>query len=279
MHRLLLGLLLAAVLLSGCSNDAPPKSPTGLEGRLDDVEVETTETQGGIRGVVVDAAIRPIAGASVMSTDGALSSTTAEDGLFTFDRLEPGSYFFLVAAPRFLPVQTSVDVAAGKVASLRVQLQDNLTPVPYHETFVKEGFIQYGASIATFAANLVVQEANQSICNCYIQFDTAPGAVAIVVEATWDAAVACPPGTSDDMYYQVYEGDTEDIHIASAFQANPIYAVIDKVEMWGENQTSFEASVTEGADCPRYNQQYQSYYTVWYLDFPPEGWSIVAGNV
>lgn len=278
MHRVLLGLLLTAVVLSGCSNGSTPKPQTGLEERLGGVDVETSDTQGGIRGVVVDAAIRPVAGAIVSSTDGRLNATTADDGLFAFERLDPGTYFFGIVAPRFLPVQTSIDVAAGAVASLRVQLQQNLTPVPYHETYAKEGFIQYGASIATFAANLVAQEVNQSICNCYIRFDTAPGAVAIVIEATWEAAVACPPGTSDDLYWQIYEGDTEDIHIASAFQAKPIYAVVDKLEMWGANQTSFEASVTEGADCPRYNQQYQSYYTVWYLDGPPDGWSIVAGT-
>jgi hypothetical protein len=272
----ILAVLVIALAVAGCSASPGAKQADDV---LGDVQVETTATLGGIRGVVVDEAIRPVNGAFIERSDGGGNVTSSEEGTFAFDRLEPGQYFFTVSRPLFVPVQAQAVVTAGEVTSLRVQLLADRTPQPYHETFQKTGFIQYGAGIGTFAVNLVAQEfLDQSICNCYIRFDTAPGAVAIVIEATWESAVACPPGTTDDLYWQIYEGDTESIHIESAFTANPIYTVIDKVAAWDANQTSFEASVTEGGDCPRYNQQYESYYTAWYLAFPPEGWSIVAGT-
>lgn len=272
--------LLAMLLLAGCmAGGKAPRDASSLDAALEDVTVETTATLGGIRGVVVDEAIRPVPNAAVNGTTGELSTTTGPEGTFSFERVEPGTYFFTVSGAGFLPVQAQAQVVAGEVITLRVQLLADLSPVPFHETFVKEGFIQYGASIATFAVNLFTEDLlNQSICNCYVRFDTGQGAVAIVIEATWESAIACPPGTADNLYWQIYEGDTEEIHIQSAHQGHPIYAVIDKNEAWDVNQTSFEASVTESVDCPRYNQQYKAFYTVWYLEFPPEGWSIVAGT-
>ena len=280
MRALFAALLLSTIVLAGCSGGGGGgKTPgAGDTPQAAEIDVDPRSRLGAISGVVVDQAIRPITGANVALTQGGNTSTD-EGGRFAFVDLEPGVYFFTVSATGFLATQGQADVVPGAAATARVQLQPDLTPVAYHETFSKDGFIQYGASIATFAANLVMDEfLDQGTCNCYVQFNTGPGAVAIVIEATWDPAIACPAGTSDDMYWQVYEGDTEDIHIESAFASNPIHAVIDKVEAWGENQTAFEASVTEGADCPRYNQQYKAFYTVWYLDFPPEGWSIVAAT-
>lgn len=276
----LLAVVLVSVVLAGCSDGGGGGKDPAATGtpQAADIDVDPRSKLGAISGVVVDQAIRPIPGASVGLTQGG-NTTTDADGRFAFVDLEPGAYFFTVSAAGFLATQGQADVVAGEATSTRVQLQTDLTPVPYHETVAKDGFISYGASIATFALNLVMDEfTGQGTCNCYVQFDTGPGAVAIVIEATWEPALECPAGTSDDMYWQIYEGDTEDIHIESAFQAHPIYAVIDKNAAWDANQTSFEASVTEGADCPRYNQQYKAFYTIWYLDFPPEGWSIVAGT-
>lgn len=280
MRGLALALLLTTVALAGCSGGGGGGDGDG-HGTLKpkDIDVDPKSGLGAITGVVVDQAIRPIAGAEIGLLKDGQNATTDEGGLFSFVDLEPGAYFFTVTATGFLATQGQAEVVAGEAASTRVLLQQDLSPVPYHNTIVKDGFIDYGASIATFAVNLVVDEfTDEDICNCYVQFDTDPGAVAIVIEATWDAAIECPPGTADTMYWQIYEGDTENIHIQSNFMAHPIYAVIDKNEAWDANQTSFEASITEGADCPRYQQQYKAFYTIWYLEFPPEGWSIVAGT-
>lgn len=279
MRALSVALLLSTVVLAGCSGDGGGKAPDATDTpQAADIDVDPKSSLGAISGVVVDLAIRPIAGASVGLTQGG-NTTTDDAGRFAFVDLEPGAYFFTVSRAGFLATQGQAQVVAGEATSTRIQLQTDLTPVAYHETVAKDGFISYGASIATFALNLVMDEfLGEGTCNCYVQFNTGPGAVAIVIEATWEPAIACPAGTTDDMYWQIYEGDTESIHIQSAFEANPIYAVIDKKEAWDANQTSFEASVTEGGDCPRYNQQYKAFYTTWYVDFPPDGWSIVAGT-
>ena len=81
-------LLVLALLLAGCSE--PTETPDEpFDASLDD-ELEATAETGVIRGVVVDAAIVPVAGVTV-TIDGLDQETTSnEAGAFGFDGLEPG---------------------------------------------------------------------------------------------------------------------------------------------------------------------------------------------
>src|SRR5688572_24479115 len=104
MRPVLLALALLAPLLAGCSGGGD--EPAGPD------EVQATPTTGILRGVVVDAAIRPMAGVkvSVPVPDGSVrNSTTVDDGAFAFAGLEPGAYVVRAQKLGYLDASVSVN--------------------------------------------------------------------------------------------------------------------------------------------------------------------------
>src|ERR1041385_8203063 len=101
--RLVGALLLASVAFAGCAGSA--RSPSGDP--LQDVHVAATATTGVIRGIVVDIAIHPVAGARTLRTN---SSAT---GAFGFQGLPAGTYFIEAHRRGYATSRTGVDVEAG----------------------------------------------------------------------------------------------------------------------------------------------------------------------
>ena len=267
--------LLAVVVLAGCSgDDVPRKAPDQFD--LDDVEVETTQTTGGIRGVVVDQAIRPIAGATLSLVDGARNTTTDDGGQFAFGALEPGAYFLHASAPGFTPVQASAEVSAGAITDVRVLMTADLSPVPYHETIAFDGFIDHSVPLATYIADIFLTSLlNQSICKCWQVFDSGP-ATTIVFEMVWEATSEPPVGEAD-LYYQFAEHDGPTQNIQSEFHASPILEHFDREALFG-NWTVFDVHYGGGSNWVQVNQKFSSFITLWYNAPAPEGWSLVAGD-
>jgi hypothetical protein len=88
--------LLAAALLAGCSG-SNPSDKSSTEPTFDDLGLQATSSTGVIRGVVVDDAIRPVAGATVSLTGESTGETVSTAaGTFGFDALAPGTYFLKV---------------------------------------------------------------------------------------------------------------------------------------------------------------------------------------
>ncbi len=134
-----LAVLITATVLAGCA-DAP-------EPVLDDPEIVVTETTGGVRGVIVDDSITPLAGVTVMISSGA-TVTTDETGTFVFSKLDPQTYFILVSKIGYQEVQSSFVVNAGKVTEgVRVQLArlPGVDPSFIPTTF--DGFYECGYAI------------------------------------------------------------------------------------------------------------------------------------
>ena len=105
-----------AVALAGCGAPAGSEEPVDeLTSGADALALEATATTGVLRGVVVDDAIRPVANASVTARgpDGERSATTAADGLFGFDGLQPGTWFVSVGKVAYEETQVSAEVLAG----------------------------------------------------------------------------------------------------------------------------------------------------------------------
>lgn len=138
--------LVVALVLAGCSGDPKPSSTDGAP--EPEFDVEATDTTGVIRGIVVDTAIRPLAGVLVNLTTGP-SMTTGDDGAFGFEGLEPGTYFIHAAKPGFSSTQASTDVVAGVDAPemLKVQLIPDPVQQPYIESYSFQGFLNFGASV------------------------------------------------------------------------------------------------------------------------------------
>jgi len=145
MRDALVAALLAGALLAGCTagkDTAPPAD-------FSDLKLEATATTGVLRGIVVDQAIRPIAGANVTLAPGGGHARTTPNGTFGFDGLAPGTYFVHVAKPGFAAVQASADVVAGVAEPplVRIQLVAQPGTAPYVEAFHFTGFLTFGAAV------------------------------------------------------------------------------------------------------------------------------------
>ncbi|HJQ93946.1 MAG TPA: carboxypeptidase-like regulatory domain-containing protein [Candidatus Thermoplasmatota archaeon] len=142
-----LALAFVAALLAGCTQGSPGEDLPPAD--FDDLELEATATTGVIRGIVVDDAIRPIAGANVLLTPGDKTATSTDAGTFGFDALEPGTYFLKVERAGYNATQTSAEVVAGVAEPpiVKVLLSPNPSTVPYVETLQFNGFLSLGAAI------------------------------------------------------------------------------------------------------------------------------------
>ncbi|MEA3165368.1 MAG: Carboxypeptidase regulatory-like domain [Thermoplasmata archaeon] len=154
MMRAPLAALLTAFLFAGCTSSSPPaadEAPVDFEA----LDLEATATTGLIRGLVVDSAIRPVAGATVsLRMTPPQTATTTGEGAFGFDGLEAGTYFLTVHKPGFIDVQQSTEVVAGvsEPALVKVLLAvDGAFIAPYFEVFVLDGFIECGVTTPVVA--------------------------------------------------------------------------------------------------------------------------------
>lgn len=139
---------LSILLLAGCTSEAPAVEVPPAD--FDNLDLESTATTGIIRGIVVDSAIRPIAGASVtLKATPEQTAVSSEDGAFGFDGLEAGTYFMSVHKVGFIDVQQSADVVAGveEPAIAKVQLVSDGKPTPFAVAYKVEGIIECGTSV------------------------------------------------------------------------------------------------------------------------------------
>jgi hypothetical protein len=158
--RTLLALVVLSAVCAGCSGGAAASGDDVVpEGAFEEVPVQATDDTGVVRGIVVDEAIRPVAGAKVtlpVMGDKARSATTAETGVFAFDGLRPGTYFIQATKPGYMGAQQSVDVVAGVAAPepVKILLQSDPGSLPYVEQYKLDGFMQCGGVfvVVTFSA-------------------------------------------------------------------------------------------------------------------------------
>lgn len=150
--------LLLVALLAGCLGGGGGGGDGG--GGTDVPELVATDSTGVIRAVVVDEAIRPVAGAKVEVTQGGAALQTKESdgsGFAGFQDLRPGTYFLQVSKFGFLDAQQSVEVVAGvpDPAVAKVQLVARTGDLPFYQEYKIEAFLECSASAGNwcFIAN------------------------------------------------------------------------------------------------------------------------------
>lgn len=265
------------VTLAGCSDGGGQVAEPALQL----AEVDNTATRGSISGVVVDDAIRPLAGIDLtLLTEPPQSVVTDEDGLFVFEQLDPGLYTIsanasIVGERRFLGIQTTADVIAGETAKVRIVLPPDPTPQPYHTTYKFDWYDEAGVALVDFAVDLFGRGVVPvPLCDqCYFEFATDSTPHTFVVEATWQDTVA-PPHKEAEYYWTVYSLNVGGY--ASDYFTNPGRAEFSGAEFegetdWGINMAAEEEWIT-------YQQSAQLFVTAFYLEPPRDGWSIVAGD-
>jgi hypothetical protein len=188
---LLFASLFALALLAGCAGGGNgADQPTGED--FQDLDLEATETTGIIRGVVVDEAVRPVAGAVVsLSGSTASNTTTNDDGLFGFSNLQPGPHFVRVSKAGYVAAQASTEVVAGLADPpiLKVLLTADPSSAPYVATYVFDGFIECSFSLVAvgFAACSSAEQFNDRFSDTY-EIDQLPDWAQ--AEMVWDSTQA-----------------------------------------------------------------------------------------
>ena len=281
--RALLAVALIAVTLAGCSG-SPSTTPPSDVPTAEELGLEATDSTGIIRGIVVDTAIRPLAGAAVtlMGSD-PRTVQTDETGAFGFDGLEPGTYFLKAKKFGYLDAQQSADVVAGVLepAAVKIQLAADASAVtPFVETYTYEGFVECTTSVLVLcgAPNLLTGD---NITNDRFTWDQylTSGASLIQSEIVWQSTQAASP----EMYFEMegLNGDCEGAEFfGSASGPSPIMTRID-------NDTIEEHEI--GQVCPIYysifaggvqgtpvgatvEQRFTMYIHAFYGYLPPEDW-------
>lgn len=148
------GLLVLAAVFSGCAGSGNPLGENVTrEPRAPVGEALVSDTRGAIDGRVVDLSLLPVPNATVSlrepRPEGAElgATTTAEDGRFVFDLLEPGSYRVTAAKPGFANTTHLAGVVAGEATPIRLILGEVPSDEPFVSLQIQAGIISCGWAI------------------------------------------------------------------------------------------------------------------------------------
>ncbi|HJQ92778.1 MAG TPA: carboxypeptidase-like regulatory domain-containing protein [Candidatus Thermoplasmatota archaeon] len=229
--RTLATLMACLIALAGCSTPAEPE-PAGEVLAVEALELEATDTTGVIRGIVVDEAIRPVAGAEV-TLRGAGEAVTAstEEGALGFDGLEPGTYFLKVSKPGYSDLQLSADVVAGVAEPVPVKaiLPRLAGYLPYVTVRVFDGFIECTTSFLVLcgAPNLLTGDNLTNDRYTWTWFFE-PNATLMQAEMVWESTQSLSP----TLYFEMEpSGDCDDGFFNRTEGESPIYATLNATQI------------------------------------------------
>lgn len=271
------------VLLAGCAAapeaglDKSSDAENGVQGVADVgfEEVDTTVATGGITGLVVDEAIRPLRGINVTLAQAGANRTTDAEGLFTFSDLEPGAFTLAVEGVGYVAVTQTVTVEADTVTKVKVVLLAiSAADGPYHTTYAFRGFMDAYVGLASWAVELYVDPvSNQTLCQCSFPITVDEHPVEFILEGTWTESV--PDASGLGWYWEFVTRDESKVQ--SAFTHSPMYALVSGGDFPPEN-LDYTARLTGPWAGVLVQQRFDLYVTVFYREHAPEGWSLVNGD-
>lgn len=312
---LLLSLLLLATALAGCADDGGGGTGT-TGGGNEPPSVVVTETTGGIRGVVVDEAVVPIATATATIQSTGDSAQSDENGAFVFSGLEAGNYFVTVVHPLYDSVQQSVEVVAGveNPPVARFQLTRVISSDPYISQQQLRGYISCSANVLIPGVGGVLSEecgegvgvpgvgrvGGNAENQAQLDFNVDSGLIkSLVVEAVWDPSLSVGTsgsGQSGGFNMGVYIGFScdpvcsWDTQIDRKDGMSPMYLRNDDPEGFDGDTPLDTAGVTADTTFSTFTwassdetgllleQEFEVFITSSYVLELPEGWSLVNGD-
>lgn len=130
------------IALAGCAQDEPAGAA---------VADEPADGMVRLAGVVVDEAIRPVAGARV-ELDGTTNATTDADGGFAFD-VAPGAHVVRATKRGYADAVAQVDVRLGDERGVvKLALLTDVSSIPYAETYSIDGYVECGTYSGSYFA-------------------------------------------------------------------------------------------------------------------------------
>jgi hypothetical protein len=242
-----LALAMALLLLAGCAQGG---------GTAEGTEAAAADT-GILQGIVVDDAIRPLAGVRV-ELDGDVNGTSDAAGAFQFGGVPPGAHVVRATKAGFSDTVAQADVRAGEATPLlKLVLITDLSTLAYAETQAIEGYVEcgmYGASfryatcgtgnvaslIACSTANVCLGNVTEDRYIVVQRFAQQPDF--LVAEVVWTAT----QDLGKEMQVYIGTATPEDLAAASTNDYNgtigpsPLYVTMDKT-MLVDSKLGFEA--------------------------------------
>jgi hypothetical protein len=137
-------LFLGFLVFAGCAN-APSARPDSAG-----------DAMGlSVQGIVVDTAIRPLAGVTVRLDPGGLNQTTLANGQFTITGLQASEYTLSASKDGYLAVRTTVHVDATTARSpIKLTLDPEAGSVKFANLYKYKGFFECGTNAVRICANV-----------------------------------------------------------------------------------------------------------------------------
>ncbi|HJQ93089.1 MAG TPA: carboxypeptidase-like regulatory domain-containing protein [Candidatus Thermoplasmatota archaeon] len=282
--------LLTAFSVAGCSSPEPASAEPVAD--FTGLELAATATTGVIRGIVVDDAIRPVAGATlVLQTEaGPREATSTADGVFGYDDLAGGTYFIQATKPGYTSSQTSTEVVPGVAEPPVTKILLVLDPAttPYVTAVVWNGFIEcsmragtgnLAGSVGVNACNDLpgdVQWNNQDV-NFPVSVDGVPDLMQ--GEMIWEDTQSLGSGLS----FVVGPHSCADVKWNRADGASPLVIRLNQTDLEDEEDFaedaglcyrafSYTAEETAHFGGLVLSQRFDAYFHLFYNFLPPDGW-------
>lgn len=277
-----------AILLAGCAGS--PAASDEPVADFSELELDASATTGVIRGVVVDEAVRPVAGALVsLRIDGAepRDAETSDQGLFGYDGLAPGTYFFQVTRAGYASAQGNAEVVAGVTEPpiVKVLLAADPTSRPFYEAYTWDGYIE--CSVRTPAIGIAACE---GYGNDDVVHDVTLSA-GVPTFAQGELVWQSTQSLGDELSFNWRRDDTNDDYVdtegpsplmlnanQTLFEENEVGAgqPLRTVIFTGHNPTT-EPPCAPPAPCTwgvglQLSQRFTMYVHIFYNFMPPEGW-------
>lgn len=280
-NALLVPLLLGVTFAAGCSDapeapaeilieSAPPEEirsrQSAGEAPAAAVFEEAASTRGHIAGVVVDEAIRPIAGAQVRLPGMNMQRVSEQDGSFGFTDLYPGPYYLTVEMEGFYMAEATLEVKPTEFTRAKVVLAAIPPPEPYRTTQKFDGFADVTDVEPSFVWGLFC-----STCVFDLYIDRA-SLRTVVFEAVQEN-----PSGGSGFNYDVgpYECCAT---YASGGSTNPWRLELKPDDLGKDDRFRIDVSPTS-FPAPETSKGFQVFVTAFYNQPAPVGWSLVNGDV
>ena len=303
-----LACLSLALVLSGCSDAGGAQADVQSVEGFEAFGVTAAPGKGILLGVVVDEAIRPLAGVAVslqVPGGGLANATSDAEGRFAFGELDPGTYLVDAQLLTHKGSQSSIEVVADDPSPrvARVLLERLYAQEPYSEPLKLEGYIQCGYDL-TFMSSLCLNDYTHFVgpytCNeCEhildkrsADFSVGTGWQTMVFELVWEPTTQA---TSTELSLTVSHFPRPASHwYCQGSGTTPVLVRMEQNVTCENQQDEPEQVPAEGLPnmhlfaasnaqegrfaSATFGQRFDVYAHLFYYGKPPEGWSFVNGD-
>lgn len=293
------------LLLTGLPGCAEDQAPSEADDDFADFDLRVSETEGVVRGVVVDESIVPVPDIEVilLVPGDERRTVTDADGRFAFGGVPAGTYRLNVTSLRHHPVQSTATVEAGDAEPelVKVQLERRFSQDPYSEQHQLAGRINCGYSLLLSSPCVIDYTMIVVPGGAAPQLNGITGDVrrfvlpvrdgwqSMVMEMVWDSSLSA---TSESLSLTTsffertsshsYTGTAGPSPLWLKMDLDPERTHPDWVPPEGkEDFLMFVNPSTAGSGLPmalNVEQSFELFRTDFYFAVPPESWSLVAGD-